>query len=517
MDPIVQHESDISNNSNVLVVSLSTTWPNQFAIEVEYVHQQLAAGNKVDVLACVGGVERCLAKLDGNEWHCNACIHRREVVYDRFAAHPNFRMLPMQFSPQQTPECIHTLDDVESFHLDGFRLGLSAMSSGIFKFRDFPLHPLSFELAKAFLRSSITVYSGVSMHLANNLAYGNALVFNGRFADVYGALCAVRRKVRNYTLYESAGAENKYVLYHDGSPHSVVSQTGRVRLQLKRLLSDSSLEASGHEFFTNKRLGNVTNDVAYIKSDFVGFELPAEFKGRKVVSIFNSSEDECNYTEYSAEYRADWYHNQCDGIRQIATALLNHDEFVVVLRVHPNLAGGNPEELRELLSLNVANLVIISPTERISSYSLIDASSSVITFYSTIGVEAAYWGKPSVSLCATPASNIGATHYASSLQDLLRIIINDPIATDRLLCVAFGATLLGGDTTTLTRGTWPVYWMGSLCISNLGNSPLESCWFLKLRRRGLNVKFASMLSKPLRLLTFIKQKVSVLRQVSVND
>ena len=43
-------------------------------------------------------------------------------------------------------------------------------------------------------------------------------------------------------------------------------------------------------------------------------------------------------------------------------------------------------------------MTVISPSEDINSYDLLDASDKVVIFGSTIGLEASYWGKPVILL-----------------------------------------------------------------------------------------------------------------------
>ena len=70
------------------------------------------------------------------------------------------------------------------------------------------------------------------------------------------------------------------------------------------------------------------------------------------------------------------------------------------MRIHPNLAQvefAYHTALYDLPKL-YKNLTVIAATAPCSTYDLLDAAEKVIVFGSTMGVEAAYWGKPTILL-----------------------------------------------------------------------------------------------------------------------
>jgi hypothetical protein len=69
-------------------------------------------------------------------------------------------------------------------------------------------------------------------------------------------------------------------------------------------------------------------------------------------------------------------------------------------RVHPHLAGRDSTQTRRLRELHgkYCNLTVVDPDSPVDSYALMEQSAAVVTFGSTMGVEACYWGKPSILL-----------------------------------------------------------------------------------------------------------------------
>jgi hypothetical protein len=89
-------------------------------------------------------------------------------------------------------------------------------------------------------------------------------------------------------------------------------------------------------------------------------------------------------------------------------AAREHPRTAVVVRIHPDELGwGSPETLENAINEAVAelppNVRVILPGQSINSYALMDASDVVVTYTSTVGVEAAVRGRP-VAVC-------GDAHY----------------------------------------------------------------------------------------------------------
>ena len=80
--------------------------------------------------------------------------------------------------------------------------------------------------------------------------------------------------------------------------------------------------------------------------------------------------------------------------------------------------------MRTLIQLKHANLKIIMPEERIDSYALMESCEKIVTFGSTIGIEATYWGKPSVLLGACTYDNLDCCYTPKDRFDAVELIIS---------------------------------------------------------------------------------------------
>lgn len=125
--------------------------------------------------------------------------------------------------------------------------------------------------------------------------------------------------------------------------------------------------------------------------------------GRHVVSLFT------NVTWDSATIGHDiGFGSMFDWIEHAIRAAGEREDIVLVVRIHPAEARwGTREEVREVILSRIgeipANVRFVTPGEALSSYALIDISDLILTYTTTVGLEAATRGK-SVAVA-------GSTHY----------------------------------------------------------------------------------------------------------
>jgi len=162
-------------------------------------------------------------------------------------------------------------------------------------------------------------------------------------------------------------------------------------------------------------------------------ELPAALNDRiqnsnRVVGIFTSSQDEFAYLgpEWQLHSWADQFEAFEAVLRPLETA-----GWTAYLRVHPNLATKRHENfLREHAAIKAfaarhPDLLVFWHNDSANSYQLIEASDLVVTWGSTIGLEASARGIPVISTGATRYGLVADIHEVLSAEDLAQ----RPVAT----------------------------------------------------------------------------------------
>ena len=104
---------------------------------------------------------------------------------------------------------------------------------------------------------------------------------------------------------------------------------------------------------------------------------------------------------------------------------INDTQKIFVLRIHPNLKFIDNTQNKDLLRLKtLKNLIIIEAHSPIRSYSLLDKSDKIITFGSTIGVEACYYGKLVICLGLSFYEHLDVAYIPKNKEELYSYIDN---------------------------------------------------------------------------------------------
>jgi hypothetical protein len=178
-----------------------------------------------------------------------------------------------------------------------------------------------------------------------------------------------------------------------------------------------------NDYFNFKRTGSFANgNLSFVQGQTQGM-LPLEWDSTKHnVVIFNSSEDE--FAALGGEYDETLYINQIEAITRICMSVRDDHDIVIWLRIHPNLSRVRWSFAQRLMHLDkyYKNIRVILGHSPVSSYGLLDACDTVITFGSTMGVEAAYWGKPSILVGRFIHERLGSVYTPKSHEEVVALV-----------------------------------------------------------------------------------------------
>ena len=103
-------------------------------------------------------------------------------------------------------------------------------------------------------------------------------------------------------------------------------------------------------------------------------------------------------------------------------SLSNRRDYHLNVRVHPNLAYKSSREIERWVSFaekySSANVTFIMHDSEIKTYDLLQNSDFVITYGSTIGVEAAYFEVPSILVSSAFHLDLDIAKHCSSIEDV---------------------------------------------------------------------------------------------------
>jgi hypothetical protein len=300
-----------------------------------------------------------------------------------------------------------TIEELKAFKWNGFsEMGISVASSLVTLTLNSQASPSKTpETCTQLAQSFAQAYLIVSDLLSTN-TYSSLVVFNGRFPCVKGAVCAAKAsKIDVY--YHERGSSPEHFALTDYQPHDRTSlQRDMIRYYCKaeRIFAKTVAD----RFYNEKRFGIDRAWTSFVSGQKRGlaYNLIKEARKRsergKVIVYFSSSDDEFVAIDdvFSSSMCFEWA-NQIQAVSALAEAAEATD-YSLIVRVHPRQSSVASED-RDLWNnltflSSKKHIFIVQCDSPISSYELMDMADIVVTSGSTMGVEAIYWGKPSILL-----------------------------------------------------------------------------------------------------------------------
>jgi len=320
--------------------------------------------------------------------------------------------------------CFATIEELSNISVEGADIGLASFGSVVSYLREPEpdLHQHR-SLFVAHMKTAATTYFSIRNHLEKERPR-TFVLFNGRFAELRGALRAAQELAVHTLVHERAGVLDRYSLTSNTSPHDI----GEMISAIDSTYSESPLNASekgkiAAEWFMERRSNKAQSWYSFTANQQVGL-LPDLAIDRLNLVIFNSSEEEMVSI---ADWKNPFYIDQNEAIGLLAEELASDRRFKLFLRVHPHLRGISNSQTEGIkrLAEQFPDLTVIPADSSVSTYSLLEKCDLVLTFGSTVGVEAAYVAKPSFLMGRAIYENLGccvrpASH--SELLDMLRRI-----------------------------------------------------------------------------------------------
>lgn len=321
-----------------------------------------------------------------------------------------------------------TAAELRKIAVDGFAVGEGVASTLISATRnlDFDVHARR-EIIDEYIKSSLSLYYATIKNLRLN-KYDKVYVFNGRFAHTKAILSACRVVGVSVCTYDIGGSQDLYQLFENSTPHDLALLERKTEeIWVEALGSEEEKAKIGAVYFTERFEGNESGWISFTKGQKIG-ELPLGWnKNRRNLVIYSSSDDEFSSVEGEG-WKLPIYENQTDAIRRIVfdPNLQAAVDLQIYLRIHPNLKGlSGVTSLESMLRIKSDKLVVIPPESSVSSYRMLMECWKVLTFGSSMGVEATYWGKPSVLIGPALHRSCDATYNPRSHSEVIELILAD--------------------------------------------------------------------------------------------
>ena len=414
-----------------------------FETELELIRKHEKSGDTISVLQCTGNLGNCFWNPDKKKFICSRCCSKFKHGWRVLNAGKEVEL--KQFPPNKLkhldlPIAFNSVDDLKRYRYDNENIGYGVASRLISLFRDHRFDTV-IHRREVFreLNTSIQVYETLKNEF-KEFKPDRVYIFNGRITTQLPVVLLCKRMDIEFYSYEVAYTPNRYLLRKNSTSHS--RHTMREEIDLLWATGGAKREKVARLFFQERRAGADQDKMASFTKHQVKNLLPKGFnKDKKNIAIFNSTIDE--YAAIEGWENPLYKPDETVGIRRILESFESDERYMFYLRVHPHMkeVPVTTSQLQDIRSLNsrFRNLYVIWSADIVDSYELMNACEKVVTFGSTIGIEAAYWGKPSILAGRAVYENFDCVYTPKTHEELVKLLKEDlpPLLAESALKYGF--------------------------------------------------------------------------------
>ena len=290
----------------------------------------------------------------------------------------------------------------------------------IWKIGSIESYPKSILFLKAYIRS----YLSVRRILQDNRTT-HVNLFNTRFLNERAARDAALKLSCIITEFDQVNSRGDSFGLFSESIHSPSERATLVKEFAHLPQSTEYLESEppSQTWINLRRNGALQS---FTRRQIMG-KLPEMPRGKKIVSCFLSSFDELILAGYA---KLEHQITQDNSLETICSIVRRHQDWQLIVRSHPNmLTRPKREQLYWKEKLRNLDAQVIHPEEEFDSYALIESSDLVLTFGSTIGVEAVALGKPSLLLGESLYSGLKICLILDKIEEIEKYLDIPPITS----------------------------------------------------------------------------------------
>lgn len=419
----------------ILIYSVYCATPH-FETDLELAMLHLNKSDEVHFLCCNGVLPTCIYNSKHNLNLCITCRLRYKEAFNLLGIpRTNMHFLDSSETASFQPNLeLSTVSDIKAYYYHESDIGMSVASTLISRLKD---HDFDVEknkdLVSTALKAAALVHSSAS-GIVSRIRPEFVYLFNGRFYTHKPLMRICQRNNIAFKTHERAGSIFRYSTFSNVMCHDLAYNKANIE-QLWSTGGDNKYDI-GAKFFVDRRNRIVQSWEVFTTRQETG-RLPEGFDtSRKNITIFTSSMDEFESVE---GYGNPLYANDVDALSATLESL-SHSDYKVYVRAHPNLSNRNNSQNRqtEEICRRYTTVRYIRPEENIDSYALMDASNKIITFGSTTGVEACYWGKPSILVGKSLYEDTNCCYVPRTREELISLLNTDITPKEKTGALKYG-------------------------------------------------------------------------------
>lgn len=417
--------------------------PHHLEAEMEIIQNHIEQGDDVHILTCKGELKNsgCVGNPERLKSACFTCISRHEQAFKVVGAKKeNIHILPKTRLKEKFK--FNNINELSDFEKDGFDVGAGVASSLIFykEKSNINVNRIEKEVNHS-INTSFHLYQFFLSFLKQN-KFDHIFFFNGRFLEQLPLLRVCQKLKLPFQTHERGGSLLKYMLFKNTLPHDRSYFTDKAN-QLWNVIKSEKVIHEVKKWYQSRREGTNKNTLNLNSKQIQG-QVPIFNLDKTNIIIFNTSSDE--FSSLGKDFN--WHHrvflDHYKNIDNVLKYFEERDTHHFYLRIHPNLIT-KKEELERLVKFkSYSCCTVIEPSSEIDTYTLMEKANAVLSFCSTTGVEATYWGTTSILAGHAMFEELGVVYRPDDFIELYSMLENPPKPLPKEGALKYSAFLLFG-------------------------------------------------------------------------
>jgi hypothetical protein len=437
---------------NVTIYAPYGWWSPHFETELELAERHFEKYDHVTIITCDAALRYCEVNPEHAYEQCRLCYGRaREGLKHLSNPARVFKLSDLIVQAKRSmallrklPKSYHSFAELYQLKFEDFDLGAAVLSSLNSLLDDPEPDPeVHQEITWSILSAAFAAYVALDVYLKQyscDLFY----VLNGRLANLRAALRACQKHGVRCLVHERGCDLYSYSLAENTMPHDPAHIRKYLSETLANAESPEQKQSVAKQFYSERREGKIANWISLTEQQVRGSVPEGWLESPVRIAAFSSTESE--FSCLREFFPPPLYPSQAEGFEAIIHDLARRNfGGIFAVRMHPNSARTKADFTERLRLLPYPFLRVIGPDEKMDSYALLQTANKVLTFGSTIGIEAAYRGVPSISARWAAYEDLGSTYNSKTHEELLRLLLEplDPKPIDGAVDFGYYAKTFG--------------------------------------------------------------------------
>jgi len=375
---------------------------------------------------------------------CARCIGRRQHGVSLLSR--PIRILPLvdrNDTDLLTPPRPASIQELKSIRCDGFDLGEAVYSTLVDRCMSTdPDLGNNQVLVDTLFTDSLRIWKRARQLLAEE-KFDLVYIFNGRFHTTRAWVRACETMNVHFKVHERTRKLGNMFIFDNSLPQDQRHYLARIKSFVERTKGDDEVRREGIRFFEEKRNSQDSGWHSFTAGQTKG-KLPRQWDEKLRNFVFFAS-TEREFVGAKSFTPAGFYDSQIDAIKDLFPKASAKDPSIqFYLRIHPNSAREKIRWWEHAEITGLPNMHVIAPESTVSTYDLMLAAEKTLCFRSSAGIEAAYWGKPSIILTHAFYEGLDAVYEPSSPEHALELLLARLGPKPRENAIKFGSFLRCG-------------------------------------------------------------------------